>query len=74
MKLNKAVKNHNVVSVLFEAMKGYLQDGSWKAGYKLPSEAQLAAQFGVSRVSVRSAVQKLRDMGLLLRIRVKGHM
>lgn len=72
MKLNKSVKNHNVVSVLFEAMKGYLQDGSWKAGYKLPSEAQLATQFGVSRVSVRSAVQKLRDMGAVITYQGKG--
>ncbi len=38
---------------------------SWKPGQKLPSENELAAQFGVSRVTVRNALQRLSGLGLL---------
>jgi GntR family transcriptional regulator len=38
--------------------------GKFGAGEQLPSEAQLMRQFGVSRNTVRAAVQQLVDSGL----------
>lgn len=37
----------------------------WKAGDKLPPEAELAAQFDVSRSTVREAVRSLQKAGIL---------
>ncbi|MGP4132301.1 GntR family transcriptional regulator [Pantoea tagorei] len=49
-----------------------MQDGIWEPGCKLPSEPTLTATFQVSRVSVRSAVQKLRDLGVVVTHHGKG--
>src|SRR4051794_1979983 len=39
--------------------------GDLRAGHVLPSEAQLAAQHGVSRVTIRKALGTLRDAGIV---------
>jgi GntR family transcriptional regulator len=49
-----------------------IESGEWPAGYKLPSESQLMAQFGVSRVTVRLAVGALRAEGLILTRQGRG--
>jgi GntR family transcriptional regulator, transcriptional repressor for pyruvate dehydrogenase complex len=43
-----------------------LEDGSLNPGDRLPTEAQLAAEHGVSRTVVREAVHQLKSRGLLL--------
>ncbi len=50
---------------VFEQMKQMIADGEWKPGDKLPSETDLAAQFGISRVTVRQALQKLNALQLV---------
>jgi GntR family transcriptional regulator, transcriptional repressor for pyruvate dehydrogenase complex len=39
--------------------------GEWPNGTKLPSEVQLAASFGVSRLVLREAMTRLRIDGLI---------
>lgn len=68
----KSVQKHNIVDVIYEQMKKNIQDGIWEPGCKLPSEPVLTATFQVSRVSVRSAVQKLRDLGVVVTHHGKG--
>ena len=62
----KSIQKQNVVSEVFEQIKEKLLDGTWGAGTRLPSEAELTVAFNVSRVSVRSAVQRLRDLGIVV--------
>lgn len=38
---------------VYQQMKDQIVNGEWKAGDRLPSENELAEQFGVSRVTVR---------------------
>jgi GntR family transcriptional repressor for pyruvate dehydrogenase complex len=40
-------------------------EGSWKVGDKIPAERELSTQLGVSRASLREAIQKLVSGGLL---------
>lgn len=68
----ESVQKHNIVDVIYEQMKKNIQDGIWEPGCKLPSEPTLTATFQVSRVSVRSAVQKLRDLGVVVTYHGKG--
>ncbi|MBQ7736208.1 MAG: FadR family transcriptional regulator [Oscillospiraceae bacterium] len=42
-----------------------ISEGFWNDGDKLPSEAQLCEMFGVSRSSVRAAIQRLLAQGLV---------
>ncbi|MCL6406983.1 FCD domain-containing protein [Dickeya dadantii] len=62
----KSIQKQNVVNAVFDQIKEKLLDGSWTPGSRLPSEAELTASFNVSRVSVRSAVQRLRDLGIVV--------
>ncbi len=48
-----------------EAIKQYILDNHLQDGAKLPSENALSQQLGVSRNSVREAVQSLASLGIL---------
>ncbi|NHR05148.1 FadR family transcriptional regulator [Chromobacterium haemolyticum] len=48
-----------------EALAGGIRDGAWAPGSKLPTEAQLAKQFKVSRTVVREAMSQLKSLGLV---------
>ncbi len=50
---------------VFEQMKQMIADGEWRPGDKLPSEMDLADQFGISRVTVRQALQRLSALQLV---------
>ncbi|MCA9978908.1 MAG: GntR family transcriptional regulator [Anaerolineales bacterium] len=50
-----------------EAINGQRQAGELQPGNKLPSEDQLAAQFGVSRMTIRKSLDDLIAMGLIYR-------
>jgi GntR family transcriptional regulator len=50
---------------LTDELAGALRDGRWGDGERLPSEAELALEFSVSRVTVRTALQALEARGLL---------
>ena len=49
-----------------------LREHKGEAGYKLPSENQIAMQLGASRVSVRKALAGLEEEKLIFRIQGKG--
>lgn len=44
-----------------------IEDGEWAVGDRIPAERELAEQFGVSRMTLRQAIQTLVDEGLLER-------
>ena len=48
-----------------ESLRPRLLDGDLAAGRLLPSESELSAQFSASRVTVRRALETLRDDGLI---------
>ncbi len=48
-----------------EMIKQEILDGTYKAGDKLPPEAEIARQLGVSKVSAREALRGLETEGLI---------
>lgn len=63
-KLQK-IKMESLRSQVYMQLKNQLMEGVWKAGEKLPSENELCASLGVSRVTVRAAIQQLEILGLV---------
>jgi GntR family transcriptional regulator len=57
---------------LAEAVRARIASGAWPAGHKIPPEDQLCDMFGVSRITVRHAVQTLETEGLLRRDQGRG--
>lgn len=55
-------------SLLFDR----IESGEWPPGTRIPSEAELCEQYGVSRVTIRQALARLVDRGLLDRQRARG--
>lgn len=49
-----------------------ITSGEWEEGFKLPSEPDLAADFQVSRFTVRQAINELVEKGYLIRRRGNG--
>lgn len=48
-------------------LKRQIEFGKYKVGDKIPAERELAVEFGVSRMTLRQAVQTLADEGILER-------
>lgn len=57
---------------LFGSINTRIQKGDWAADAQLPSERDLSEQFGVSRSTVRQALEQLSRVGLLKKIQGRG--
>lgn len=53
-------------------IRGNIEAGIWAVGCRLPSENELCEEFGVSRITVRKALECLTEEGLLSRKQGKG--
>jgi len=68
----KTVKRESTLEVIVQQIKDQIKKGILKSGEKLPSERKLAELLGVSRASVREAIQALAFSGYLEVIQGKG--
>jgi len=68
----KIIKKKLTLEVIVQQIKGQIKKGILKPGEKLPSERKLADLLGVSRASVREAIQALAFSGYLEVIQGKG--
>ncbi len=59
------VSRASVKNQVFEQLRDRITERTWLPGTKIPSEKSLADMLGVSRVSVREALQMLSSLGLL---------
>jgi GntR family transcriptional regulator len=51
--------------VIADELRTRVQDGTFGAGRLLPSESELGSEFAASRVTIRRALETLRDDGLV---------
>jgi GntR family transcriptional repressor for pyruvate dehydrogenase complex len=61
----KPIKKVSTASKVFDSLYEMIVSGQFKRGQKLPAQEELARQFGVSRNTLREAMNKLYAMGLL---------
>ena len=59
------IEKTSIAEVVYEHMLAMVADGSWQEGTKIPSENELKDMFGVSRNTVRQAIQKMNALGIL---------
>ncbi len=55
-----------------QQLKDLIARGQWQSGTRIPTEPELSAQFGVSRITARQAVEHLVREGLVFRRQGKG--
>lgn len=66
------LRSKEIREQVFEQLLMKITMGEWKAGEKIPSENELAKAMGVSRLSVREAIQKLSALSIVETVRGKG--
>ncbi len=57
---------------LYHEILEHIVSGEWPAYYKVPSEAALCSEYEVSRMTVRLALEKLKDQGYIKRKQGQG--
>lgn len=55
-----------------QAISEKIAAGVWRPHDRIPSEAELVAQFGFSRMTINRALRELTDEGLLVRLQGVG--
>ena len=65
MKKEKKKKKVSAADMVFDKMKEFILNGTWPLHEKVPSEGELAEAFGVNRLTVRIALQRLNALGIL---------
>jgi len=68
----KVINKKSTLETIIQQIKGQIKKGILKPGEKMPSERKLADLLGVSRASVREAIQALAFSGYLEVIQGKG--
>ena len=59
------IKRISASDQVFETLQSQISSGLWKVGDRLPSEGELAERYGVNRLTVRVALQKLNALGIV---------
>lgn len=67
-----ALDKKDIREQVFDQLLSQITTGKWRPGMKIPSENELTSIMGVSRISVREAIQKLAAMDLVETYRGKG--
>lgn len=70
--MNETASNRLLPEEIYAAILEKIQNKELKIGDKIPSENEICRQFHVSRVSARSAIQKLQAQNLIITRPGKG--
>src|SRR5688500_17190552 len=62
----------SLVDVAEEALRGWLATGRHRPGERLPPEQELSAHLGISRGTLRTALQRLEESGEIVRRQGSG--
>ncbi len=68
----QSAKNIPTYMHIYEDVYEKIINGDYKEGDKLPTEMEFCAQYYVSRITVKKALEKLVSKGLIIRIAGKG--
>jgi DNA-binding GntR family transcriptional regulator len=60
----RILKTANLRVQVADNLRARLFAGEWDAGHRLPTEGDLALEYGVSRATIRAALQQLEAQGL----------
>jgi GntR family transcriptional repressor for pyruvate dehydrogenase complex len=65
MARERKIKKVSLADQVYNAIRENIILEEWKPGFKIPTENELAVMYGVNRLTVRMALQKLSTLGLV---------
>lgn len=66
------MRNKPLYQQIFNELIHDIRSGKYSVGDKLPSEKEISIQYNVSRITSKNALDKLADMGMIIRMPGKG--
>jgi DNA-binding FadR family transcriptional regulator len=63
--MTEIIEKSKLRDVVADRLKTFILEGNLKSGDRLPTEAQLATKFGISRLSLREATKSLEFLGIV---------
>ena len=72
MKKPESEYRHQMNAQIREQIRNKIRNGEYKPGEEIPSEIQLAKDYGLKRTTVRNTITALVNEGLLRRVHGKG--
>jgi GntR family transcriptional repressor for pyruvate dehydrogenase complex len=63
--MSSTIERSKLREVVAERLKALIVEGNLQSGDRLPTEAELAAKFGISRLSLREATKSLEFLGIV---------
>lgn len=73
--MTKKITKENHIPLYLQVITMIMDEirmGNWVEGSKLPTEKELCNQFGVSLITIRSALKELNSEGVIFKIQGKG--
>ena len=70
--MTETIERPKLRDVVADRLKTFILEGDLKPGDRLPTEAELATRFGVSRPSLREAIKSLEFLGIVEARRGRG--
>ena len=70
--MNEAYNKVPLYCKLAESIEEKINEGIWKQGSRIPSERELSMMYGMSRITVRNAIDELARQGKLEKVQGKG--
>ena len=70
--MNEAYNKVPLNCKLAESIEEKINEGIWKQGSRIPSERELSMMYGMSRITVRNAIDELARQGKLEKVQGKG--
>ncbi|MDR2946367.1 MAG: GntR family transcriptional regulator, partial [Candidatus Adiutrix sp.] len=61
----ESIRKMSAVDEVFQAIYSRILSGEFPEGHHFPSQITMAESFGVSRPTIREAVNRLKQLGLL---------
>ena len=65
MEQDLKISKKSTADLVSDKIKELITNHTWTAGQKIPTEMELSRSFGVNRLTVRIALQRLSALGLL---------
>jgi GntR family transcriptional repressor for pyruvate dehydrogenase complex len=67
-----AIKKANLSDIVIEKIKAAIRNGDLKPGDRIPSHDELCKRWGISRTTIREALNKLESVGILTKYQGRG--
>lgn len=68
----KKIRRPSLADIVVERIKAAVRTGDLKTGDRIPSHEELSARWGISRTTIREALNKLESLGVLAKHQGRG--